>query len=203
MGSIPAGGEEKFRCPNMLSSVSFAGMTLNKCAVLRIGTLTGGPLCRLKNPTVVYMITCRLSSCKTGVYNIHLLIILERGCSSMFRKKERLEKEDRIDEMKKNNSPPVPHLLQAQQAPALPYAKVVGRPGTGRKWPIKYSASSCAILVPDNKQTLEGFLGCERKMFNKCYWYPVGLFGACISRTDPTGMRVWMGGVWNSLISKN
>ena len=29
------------------------------------------------------------------------------------------------------NSPPVPHLLQAQQAPALPYAKAVGRPSTG------------------------------------------------------------------------
>ena len=96
MGSIPAAGEEKFRCPNTLSLVSFAGMTLNKCAVLRIGTLTGGPLCReshplcrLKNPTVVYMITCRLSSCKTGVYNVHLFIILKRGCSSMYRKKER------------------------------------------------------------------------------------------------------------------
>ena len=51
---------------------------------------------------------------------------------------EALEKEDRIDEMKKKNkkkkrkySLPAPHLLQAQQAPALPYAKVVGRPGTG------------------------------------------------------------------------
>ena len=46
---------------------------------------------------------------------------------------EALGKEDRIDEMKKNikNSPSVPDLLQAQQAPALPYAKVVGRPGTG------------------------------------------------------------------------
>ena len=31
----------------------------------------------------------------------------------------------------KKNSPPVPHLLQALQAPALPYAKVVGHPGTG------------------------------------------------------------------------
>ena len=31
----------------------------------------------------------------------------------------------------KKNSPPVPHLLQVQQAPVLPYAKVVGRPGTG------------------------------------------------------------------------
>ena len=29
---------------------------------------------------------------------------------------------------KKKNSPPVPHLLQAQQTPALPYATVVGRP---------------------------------------------------------------------------
>ena len=129
----------------MLSLVSFAGMTLDKCAVLRIGTLTGGPLCReshpmcrlknptvafipqsrcvqctpahypreilrigtltggplckerypmcrLKNPTVVYMITCRFSFCKTGVYNVRLLIILERGCSSMYRRKERLDK---------------------------------------------------------------------------------------------------------------
>ena len=99
MGSIPAAGEEIFRCPNMLSLVSFARMTRNKCAVLRIETLTGAPpppppcrkshpLCRLKNPTVVYMTTCRVSSCKTGVYNVHLLIILERGCSSMYRKKD-------------------------------------------------------------------------------------------------------------------
>ena len=46
---------------------------------------------------------------------------------------EALEKEDRIDQIKKKikHSPPIPHLLQAQQAPALPYAKVVGRPGTG------------------------------------------------------------------------
>ena len=51
---------EKFRCPNTLSLVSFAGMTLDKCIVLRIGTLTGcplcresHPLCRLKNPTVI------------------------------------------------------------------------------------------------------------------------------------------------------
>ena len=53
--------------------------------------------------------------------------------SSRLPRDEALEKEDSIDEMKKKkkNSPPVPHLLQAQQAPALPYAKVVGRPGTG------------------------------------------------------------------------
>ena len=39
---IPAAGEETFWCPNMLFLVSFAGMTLNKCAVFWIGTLTGG-----------------------------------------------------------------------------------------------------------------------------------------------------------------
>ena len=43
-GLIPAADEETFCCPNMLSLVSFAGMTLNKCAVLWIGTLTGGPV---------------------------------------------------------------------------------------------------------------------------------------------------------------
>ena len=58
-GSIPACGEETF-CVNTLSLVSFAGMTLDKCMVLWIGTLTGcplcregHPLCRLKNPTVI------------------------------------------------------------------------------------------------------------------------------------------------------
>ena len=39
-----------------------------------------------------YLITCRLSFCKTGVYNVRLLIVLERGCSSIYRKKERLDK---------------------------------------------------------------------------------------------------------------
>ena len=106
MGSIPAAGEEKSRSPNFFSLVSFAWIILDKCAVLRIGTLTGDPLCReshslcsashplcsLKNPTVVYMITCRLSSCKTGAYNICLLIIFKRVCSSMYRKTERLNK---------------------------------------------------------------------------------------------------------------
>ena len=55
--------QNKFRCPNTLSLVSFAGMTLDKCIVLRIGTLTGcplcresHPLCRLKNPTTVISI---------------------------------------------------------------------------------------------------------------------------------------------------
>ena len=67
--------------------------------ILRVGTLTAGPLCReshplyrLKNPTVVYMITCRLSFCKTGVYKVRLLITIERGCSSMYRKEERNDK---------------------------------------------------------------------------------------------------------------
>ena len=52
--------------------------------------------------------------------------------TSYFPRDEALEKEDRIEmEKNKQNSPSVLHLLQAQQAPALPYAKVVGRPGTG------------------------------------------------------------------------
>ena len=44
--------------------------------------------------------------------------------SSRLPKDEALEKEDRIDEMKKRKkkSPPVPHMLQIQQPPALPYA---------------------------------------------------------------------------------
>ena len=61
--AVPYGLENNFyhiRWPNTLSLVSFAGMTLDKCIVLRIGTLTGWPLCReshplcrLKNPTVI------------------------------------------------------------------------------------------------------------------------------------------------------
>ena len=90
-----------FWCPNKLYLVSFAGMTLNKCTVIWIAMLIGGllcreshPLCRLKNPTVVHMITCRVSSCKIGVYNVHLLIIFERWCSStcMYRTRERKKK---------------------------------------------------------------------------------------------------------------
>ena len=56
----PRSRQGKFRSPNTLSLVSFAGMTLDKCIVLQIGTLTGcplyresHPLCRLKNPTVI------------------------------------------------------------------------------------------------------------------------------------------------------
>ena len=57
-GSIPARGEENFGVRTPL--VSLAGMTLDKCIVRQIGTLTGcplcresHPLCRLKNPTVI------------------------------------------------------------------------------------------------------------------------------------------------------
>ena len=45
--------EETFWCPNMLSLVSFAGMTLNKCAVLWIGMLTGGPVQGESPPVLV------------------------------------------------------------------------------------------------------------------------------------------------------
>ena len=57
---------------------------------------------------------------------------------SLLQRDEALEKEDRIDEMKKKKinkikkkKKKIAHPLQAQQAPALPYVKVVGRPGTG------------------------------------------------------------------------
>ena len=56
----PRSRQGKFGSPNTLSLVSFAGMTLDKCIVLRFGMLTGWPLCReshplcrLKNPTVI------------------------------------------------------------------------------------------------------------------------------------------------------
>ena len=56
----PRSRRGKFRSPNTLSLVSFVGMTLDKCIIFRIGTLTGcplcresHPLCRLKNPTVI------------------------------------------------------------------------------------------------------------------------------------------------------
>ena len=68
---------------------------------------------------------------------------------------EALEKEDRIDEMKNDiyrNSTPVLHLLRAQQAPALPYAKVVGRPGTG------------SYPVPSPEPTTHSFAGEKHKI---------------------------------------
>ena len=52
-GLNPAAGEETFWCPNMLSLGSFAGKTLNKCAVLWIGRLTGGPVQRELHPVLV------------------------------------------------------------------------------------------------------------------------------------------------------
>ena len=52
-GLIPAAGEETFLCPNILSLVSFAGMTLNKCAILWIRTLTGGPVQEESPPVLV------------------------------------------------------------------------------------------------------------------------------------------------------
>ena len=41
---------ETFQCLNMLSLVSFVGMTLNKCAVLRIGMLTGVTSVQVNEP---------------------------------------------------------------------------------------------------------------------------------------------------------
>ena len=63
-GSILACGEENFGVRTPL--VSLAGMTLDKCIVLRIGMLTGCPLCRESHPL------CRLKS-PTGI-SIWLLV---------------------------------------------------------------------------------------------------------------------------------
>ena len=52
-GLIPAAGEETIWCPNMLSLVSFAGITLNKCADFWIGTLSGGPVQGESPPVLV------------------------------------------------------------------------------------------------------------------------------------------------------
>ena len=53
----PRSRQEKFWCPNTISLVSFAWITLDKCIVLWIGTLTGCSLCskfgRLKPPPVL------------------------------------------------------------------------------------------------------------------------------------------------------
>ena len=64
----------------MLALVLFAGMT--QCAVLRIGTLTGGPLCReshpmcrLKNPTVAFILLNRYVQCTPARYPLEILRI--------------------------------------------------------------------------------------------------------------------------------
>ena len=59
-GLIPTHDKQKFWCLNMLHFVSFAGMTLDKCAILWTGTLSGGPMCRLKNHTVfwIWLLVC-------------------------------------------------------------------------------------------------------------------------------------------------
>ena len=76
-GFDPRGRRGTISVSEHVSLMSFAGMTLNKCAVLRSGMLTwdplcrdSHPLCRLKHPIVVCMITCKLPSCRTGVYNV-------------------------------------------------------------------------------------------------------------------------------------
>ena len=90
----PDSRQGKLRCPNTLSLVSFAVMTLNECTILQIGTLTGcplcresHPLCRLKNITVIYIyITCKLSSCNPE-YTLPLMLVKASGSTE--RKKEK------------------------------------------------------------------------------------------------------------------
>ena len=147
-------------------------MTLNKCAVLWITTLTGGPpcrkshpLCRLKNPTVVYMITCRLSSCKTGVYNVHLLIILERWCSStcMYRTKERKGE-------KKAHGPTGTRTQDLSHT-------------VGALWPLSCSVLllTCDSFPPASLELLD----CPRICSEPCRNRRESPFAACTRSTDP------------------
>ena len=77
--------------------------------------------------------------------------------SSRLPRDEALEKEDRIDKMKKKNtqknSPSIPHLLQAQQAPALPYAEVVACPSTG-SYPAPLPDPTTHHLIFNNSLTI-------------------------------------------------
>ena len=78
-GLIPAAGEETFWCPNMLSLVSFAGMTLTKCAVLWIGTLTGGPV-QGESPPVLVKNSYTQTYSRTSVYNPYLPFLTFLEC---------------------------------------------------------------------------------------------------------------------------
>ena len=71
------------KIPNTLSLVSFAGMTLDLSIDLRMGTLTGCPLCRESHPL------CRLKNpvgfiLQPTVYNVHLPIMLESKSQAIY-----------------------------------------------------------------------------------------------------------------------
>ena len=88
----------KFQSQNTLSPVSFAGMTLDKIIVLRIGTLTGcplcresHPLCRLKNPTVIKIWLLLGFHPATGSVQCNLPIMLESKCQEVYREREKTQ----------------------------------------------------------------------------------------------------------------
>ena len=60
-------------------------------------------------------------------------------------------------------SPPIPHLLQAQQALALLYAKVAGRPGTG-SYPAPSPSPTTQVWKWSNKT-----IGCLGPLW--CYFW--------------------------------
>ena len=81
---------------NTLTLVSFAGMTLDKCIVLPIWTLTGcplcresHPLCRLKSPTVISICLLVGFHPATQVYTVHLLIMLESERQAVYRERKK------------------------------------------------------------------------------------------------------------------
>ena len=88
----PAKDEETFWCPNMLSLVAFA---LNKCAVLWIGTLTGGPV-QGESPPVLVKESHIQTYSKTSVCGRTYLGVVYR--------------KDRIYQKKKKKYPYLPYL---------------------------------------------------------------------------------------------
>ena len=97
-GLIPKAGEETFWFPNMLSLVSFAGMTLNKCAVLWIGTLTGGPV-QGESPPVLVKESHIQTYSRTSV------------CGSTYLLRCRLQKRPHLLKKKKKSLPTLPNFF--------------------------------------------------------------------------------------------
>ena len=94
----PRSRRGKFRCPNTLSLVSFAGMTLDKCIdpsvrdVNLMSPVQGeSPIVQVKEPNGnLDKVTCRLSSCNPECTNGHLSISLaKQGSDSIYKERKK------------------------------------------------------------------------------------------------------------------
>ena len=75
----------------MLSLVSFAGMTLNKCAVLWIGTLAAGPM-QGESPPVLVKESYIQTYCRTSVCGHTYLGVVYRKDRIYYKKKKKKKK---------------------------------------------------------------------------------------------------------------